>query len=95
MEQVSPDMSNSLPPRSVKKVIQICIGSRLVDIMAPSLLLVALSAACAVHGADKLALGVGKDVLVLGAGPTGMLFGIWVLEFLTRNRPHPRTTPQT
>ncbi|KAK7020650.1 hypothetical protein VNI00_017688 [Paramarasmius palmivorus] len=30
-------------------------------------------AACAVHGADKLALGVGKDVLVLGAGPTGLI----------------------
>ncbi|KAK7036618.1 hypothetical protein VNI00_011551 [Paramarasmius palmivorus] len=30
-------------------------------------------AACAVHGADKLALGVGKDVLILGAGPTGLI----------------------
>ncbi|KAF9266059.1 GroES-like protein [Marasmius fiardii PR-910] len=30
-------------------------------------------AACAVHGVDKLDLGVGKDVLVLGAGPTGLI----------------------
>ncbi|KAI3602896.1 zinc-binding dehydrogenase [Moniliophthora roreri] len=30
-------------------------------------------AACAVHGADKLQLGVGKEVLILGAGPTGLI----------------------
>ncbi|KAK1226853.1 hypothetical protein PQX77_010157 [Marasmius sp. AFHP31] len=30
-------------------------------------------AACAVHGADKLNLGVGKEVLILGAGPTGLI----------------------
>lgn len=29
-------------------------------------------AACAVHGADKLALPVGAEVLILGAGPTGL-----------------------
>jgi threonine dehydrogenase-like Zn-dependent dehydrogenase len=28
-------------------------------------------AACAVHGADKLNLPVGAEVLILGAGPTG------------------------
>ncbi|KAJ3893592.1 chaperonin 10-like protein [Lentinula edodes] len=30
-------------------------------------------AACAVHGADKLALPVGAEVLILGAGPTGLI----------------------
>nr|GAT51151.1 zinc-binding dehydrogenase [Mycena chlorophos] len=30
-------------------------------------------AACAVHGADKLNLAVGSDVLILGAGPTGLI----------------------
>ncbi|KAG7097595.1 hypothetical protein E1B28_004931 [Marasmius oreades] len=30
-------------------------------------------AACAVHGVDKLDLGVGKEVLILGAGPTGLI----------------------
>ncbi|KAF9069457.1 NADP+-dependent D-mannitol dehydrogenase [Rhodocollybia butyracea] len=30
-------------------------------------------AACAVHGADKLALPVGADVLILGSGPTGLI----------------------
>ncbi|KAL0576072.1 hypothetical protein V5O48_005900 [Marasmius crinis-equi] len=30
-------------------------------------------AACAVHGTDKLDLGVGKEVLILGAGPTGLI----------------------
>jgi D-arabinitol dehydrogenase (NADP+) len=29
-------------------------------------------AACAVHGADKLGLPVGSEVLILGAGPTGV-----------------------
>lgn len=31
-------------------------------------------AACAVHGIDKLAVPMGADALVLGAGPTGVLF---------------------
>ncbi|KAJ7249397.1 chaperonin 10-like protein [Mycena rebaudengoi] len=30
-------------------------------------------AACAVHGADKLGLPVGSEVLILGAGPTGLI----------------------
>ncbi|KAJ3798865.1 chaperonin 10-like protein [Lentinula aff. detonsa] len=30
-------------------------------------------AACAVHGVDKLALPVGAEVLILGAGPTGLI----------------------
>ncbi|KAF7323940.1 Zinc-binding dehydrogenase [Mycena kentingensis (nom. inval.)] len=30
-------------------------------------------AACAVHGADKLALPVGAEVLICGAGPTGLI----------------------
>ncbi|KAF7289872.1 Zinc-binding dehydrogenase [Mycena indigotica] len=30
-------------------------------------------AACAVHGADKLDLPVGSEVLILGAGPTGLI----------------------
>ncbi|KAJ7432896.1 chaperonin 10-like protein [Mycena galericulata] len=30
-------------------------------------------AACAVHGADKLNLPVGAEVLILGAGPTGLI----------------------
>ncbi|KAJ3752872.1 chaperonin 10-like protein, partial [Lentinula raphanica] len=32
-------------------------------------------AACAVHGVDKLALPVGAEVLILGAGPTGLILG--------------------
>ena len=30
-------------------------------------------AACAIHGLDKLALPVGAEVLLLGAGPTGLI----------------------
>ena len=30
-------------------------------------------AACAIHGADKLALPVGAEVLILGSGPTGLI----------------------
>ncbi|KIK70232.1 hypothetical protein GYMLUDRAFT_34722 [Collybiopsis luxurians FD-317 M1] len=30
-------------------------------------------AACAVHGADKLALPIGAEVIILGAGPTGLI----------------------
>ncbi|THV04185.1 GroES-like protein [Dendrothele bispora CBS 962.96] len=30
-------------------------------------------AACAIHGVDKLALPVGSEVLVMGAGPTGLI----------------------
>ena len=39
----------------------------------PSVAVLTEPLACAVHGADTLALTPGSDVLVLGAGPTGLL----------------------
>lgn len=33
-------------------------------------------ASCAIHGADKLNLPVGSEVLILGSGPTGWSFNI-------------------
>ncbi|MCI1262008.1 MAG: zinc-dependent alcohol dehydrogenase family protein [Tetrasphaera jenkinsii] len=43
------------------------------DGVDPSVAVLTEPLACAVHGADMLALTPGSDVLVLGAGPTGLL----------------------
>jgi D-arabinitol dehydrogenase (NADP+) len=44
-----------------------------VDDLAPEVAVFAEPLACVVHGLDVLALPVGSDVLVVGAGPTGLL----------------------
>lgn len=43
------------------------------DGVTPQVAVLTEPLACAVHGADMLALRPGSDVLVLGAGPTGLL----------------------
>jgi D-arabinitol dehydrogenase (NADP+) len=50
------------------------------DGLTPEVAVLTEPLACAVHGADVLALRPGSDVLVLGAGPTGLLLSQLLLH---------------
>ena len=51
-----------------------------VDDLDPLVAVMAEPTACAVHGADVLALSPGSDVLVFGAGPTGLVLAQLLLH---------------